>query len=172
MASLGKEIGVALNGARLKRRLKAVTDLARPEVSAEMANSADDTVRLMRHLVAVDQGDARDSITWVHGNPPPTKATGAIRLPSGSSSDGERISIFAGNEKAYYVRWLEFGTRPSVKGERVRDANGRKHKAGRTHTGTTAQPFFFPAWRANRKNAKKAIAKAIRKAIRKAMDVQ
>jgi HK97 gp10 family phage protein len=62
------------------------------------------------------------------------------------------ITIYAGTRDkslgsadAFYARFQEFGT---VK--------------------MTANPFFYPAWRANRKRVKGAITRAVKRAVRKA----
>ena len=52
--------------------------------------------------------------------------------------------VTAGDEKAYYSRFAEFGT---VK--------------------TQAQPFFYPAWRASRKKIRSNISRASNSAAKK-----
>jgi HK97 gp10 family phage protein len=52
-------------------------------------------------------------------------------------------TIYAGNDEAYYARWVEFGT---VK--------------------MAAQPFFYPSYRALRKKAKSNIKRSVTIAIR------
>jgi len=54
-----------------------------------------------------------------------------------------RITIFAGGGDAFYARFQEFGT-----------------------VDMTANPFFFPVWRAHRRRARTRISRAISKAIR------
>jgi HK97 gp10 family phage protein len=51
--------------------------------------------------------------------------------------------LFAGNDRAYYGRFVEFGTVKMAK-----------------------RPFFFPAYRAHRKSAKRSIQAAVRAAAR------
>lgn len=163
------QFSVARARARIKRKLKAVTEAAMPAVTPVMAASANKITSMQRHLVPVDEGDLRNSIDWTFGEPPPTKATGAFRpKPGTSKADGSVVSIYAGDDEAFYARWVEFGTQPSKTGDKVTNASGRKRKALRTHPGTAAQPYFFPAWRAHRKAAGKAMRRAIGKAVREA----
>lgn len=171
MAGIKRQFDVARARDRLRRRMKTIVDETKAEIAPEMAETAKDIVGLMRRLVPFKSGKLRRSIDWSFGNPPPTKATGAFRPKPAKNSKGLRISIYAGDDEAFYARWVEFGTQPSVKGEKVQNAAGRKRKAGRTHPGTTAQPFFFPAWRLKKKDAKKAVAKAVRAAVKKATTV-
>jgi HK97 gp10 family phage protein len=53
------------------------------------------------------------------------------------------LSIYAGNEAAFYCRWIEFGT-----------------------INQPAQPFFYVSYRANRKKAKSAIRRAVTKSAK------
>ncbi|MDZ4382805.1 MAG: HK97-gp10 family putative phage morphogenesis protein [Parvibaculum sp.] len=168
--SIGKEFSVARSRAKVKRRLKAIVEAARPAITKEMASAASEVVTLMRRLVPVASGTLRDSIDWTYGNPPATRATGAFR-PKGEVGDSRSVvSIYAGDDDAFYARFVEFGTQGGPAGKKVRDASGRKRKLRRTHPGTDAQPFFFPAWRAKRPEIKKRIRKAQRKAVKKAME--
>jgi len=127
------------------------------EIKDAMALAADDIVRLAKSLVEKDSGNLEDSIGWTWGAPP----RGALTLGKIARSalgKGLTITIYAGDESAYYARWVEFGTAPHINGGLF---------AGTSHPGTSAQPFFFPAYRANRKSAKREIRKATRTAARK-----
>lgn len=109
-----------------------------------MEKSADEIVALAKRLCPVDQGDLRDSIGWTWGDAP----EGSVVLAS-TKGAVLRITIFAGNDEAFYARWVEHGT-----------------------AAMAAHPFFFPAFRILKKRAnnrtKRAVAKAVKETWRKA----
>lgn len=150
---------MAIQGlASLRRKFKRLPELAREEISKAMEESAADVVALAKSLVAVDRGDLRDSIAWTWGEAPKGSIVlGEVR--GGRAAGSLRITIYAGDDKAYYARWVEFGTAPHV--------NGGLY-AGSDNPGTPAQPFFYPAWRASRKRAKSRVTRAITKSAKRA----
>ncbi|MBV9549303.1 MAG: HK97 gp10 family phage protein [Alphaproteobacteria bacterium] len=138
-------------------------------------------------------GALRESIGWTWGEPKHAVIfrSRASKLKVGGSL--ATITIYAGNAEAFYARWIEFGTKASTKGDVSRvpymrkrrkkaytvDENGRFVKAApeyyqttrtrrayRTHPGTPKQPFFYPVWRAKRKEVRTAIHAAMRRAIK------
>lgn len=66
-----------------------------------------------------------------------------------------------------YARHVEFGTRPSTKGQRMAVGKGTK-ASRRTHPGTEAQPFLFPAYRIMSKRVKGRIRRGLKKAFKEA----
>lgn len=138
--------------ARLEKKLKRLPKVAKETIRAEMAKAADQIVAMMKSLVPVLQvedarrraGALRDSIGWSWGKAP----TGSIVIATlkGAGLGGDlTITIYAGSrdksrgvDDAYYARWVEFGT--------------SKMKA---------QPYFYVSWRANRKDARRAVRKAV-----------
>lgn len=84
-------------------------------------------------------GALRDSIGWTWGDAP----SGSIVLAQSSSLEGLRITIFAGDDKAFYARWVEFGTQKAA-----------------------ASPFFYPSYRALKRRVKGRITREMRKAVR------
>lgn len=110
---------------RLKKRLARLPARMKAEVRASLEKSADELVAMQKRLVPVDDGDLRDSIRWEGGR------------------HELSIDVKAGDNKAFYARFVEFGVlaRP-------------------------ASPFFFPAFRASRKRIKGRTARAVRKAVR------
>jgi HK97 gp10 family phage protein len=123
-----------------------------------------------RNLCPVDEGDLRASIGWTWGAAP----SGSLTLGSFSGGGGLKLTIYAGNDKAFYARYVEFGTQAGARGQRVGDhgAGNRQSKKGRksyrTHPGSSAQPFFFPAYRLEKKAAVARIRRAVAKAVREA----
>jgi HK97 gp10 family phage protein len=130
---------------QLKRKLRAMPDAARREISRAMEQSAQEIVDLARSLVPVDQGDLRDSIGWSwHGLPQGSVELGSVRA-QGRGAGNLAIVIYAGNEAVFWARWQEFGT--------------RNHPAS---------PYFFVSYRAMRKRVRGRVQRAIRNAAKRA----
>ena len=153
----------------LQKKLDRMPKTTKQQIRAAIAKSAEEIVGMMKRLVPVDQGDLRDSIGWTFG-PPPKKAV-MIATTNADLGLGQELtaSIYAGNAKAYYAAFVEFGTQAGILGGRVADRRNNKggtRKVYRSHPGTAAQPFFFPSWRANRKRAVSRIKRAVSKAAK------
>lgn len=156
-----------LNLAKLERKLRRLPEAVMADIRGEMEKVADSIVRTAQSLVVVVDGDLKDSIDWTWGSPP----RGALTLGKVTRSVlGKQLTltIFAGDEVAFYARWVEFGTAPHnvAKGGGTK-AFKRSGAAGRPHPGAKPNPFFFPAYRAHRKAARAAVRKAVRLAARK-----
>lgn len=126
------------NKDRLLRKLAALPTAVKGKLRAALAKSADEMVALAKSLVPVDRGDLRDSIGWTWGKAP----SGSMVLATGGTSEFT-ITIYAGNDEAFYARWVEFGT-----------------------INQAAHPFFFPSYRALRKRARSRIARETNKAMK------
>lgn len=136
---MAKIIGLA----KLQQKLDRLPDIATEMIKAALEQSADEIVSLAKSLVPVDDGTLRESIGWTWGKAP----RGSISLGSmaAASLGGDlTITVYAGSSEAFYARWIEFGTKKM-----------------------SAQPYFFPSYRANKKHAKRRISKAVRDAARK-----
>lgn len=137
----------------LKRKLIMLKEDTAGYVRPALEAGAADVVAQAKRWAADDTGALRDSIGYTFGAAP----KGSLTIASAKVGD-LRVTIFAGNEKAYYARWVEFGTAPRVNGGRFQ---------GTQHPGTRPQPFFFPAYRAHKKRIQAALRKSIRDAVRK-----
>lgn len=127
---------------RLERKLARLPARAKAEIRAAMEAAAEAMVATMKSLVKEETGALRDSIGWTWGRAP--KGAGIVAQAKSRMAADLTLTIYAGNAEAFYARFQEFGT-----------AN------------TSAQPFFFVAYRAHRKTAKRRIRAATRKAARK-----
>ncbi len=143
--------------AKLQRKLDRLPKVAKDQIRTKMAEAADEIVAMMKSLVPVLKepdarrraGALRDSIGWTWGKAP--KGSMVVATLKGAGVGGDlTITVFAGSrdksrgpDDAYYVAWVEFGT--------------KKMKA---------QPFFYVSWRANRKPAARKVRKAVRDAAR------
>lgn len=141
----------------LKRKMRQMPEEARKQIAKAMEQSAEEMVRLARSLAPIDDGHLQRSIDWNWGGAPAGSMTlGTVRA-EGKGAGNMAITIYAGDDRAYYSRWVEFGTSPHVQGGRF---------AGTQHPGTPARPFFYPAYRALRKRMKSRTSRAIRNAAR------
>lgn len=125
---------------KLQKKLERLPAAAKTAIMEAMAKSADDIVRIAKSLAPVDDGDLRKSIGWVWGNKAPRGSISLGNVRQGSLA----LTIFAGNDDAFYARWIEFGTQKMA-----------------------AQPFFYVSYRARRKSAKSRISRAINKAAKR-----
>lgn len=121
---------------RLKRKLRAIPDAARTEIRKAMEASANEVVATAKSLVPVDSGALRDSIGWTWGDAP--KGSIVLGTARAGTTGNMVLTIYAGDDEAFYARWVEFGTSKAP-----------------------ARPFFFPSWRANRKRTRARISRAI-----------
>lgn len=141
---------------RLKRKLQAIPEVARTEIAKAMEESAAEIVKFARGLAPVEDGDLQRSIGWTWGDAP----KGAIVLGSvrASKTGNMVITIYAGDDRAFYARWVEFGTKPHENGGLF---------TGSEHPGTAAQPFFYPAYRAVRRSVRGRVSRAVTKAAKR-----
>jgi HK97 gp10 family phage protein len=167
---------------KLIRKFQQLPPRAEKEIRLAMEAGADEVVTLAKSLAPLGKatgrdssnnpGRLRDSIGWVWGGSVPK---GSIKLGSVSSGSGRRpgdlvITIFAGDDKAFYARWVEFGTRPHT--IKAKDAPtltraGINFGTSVSHPGaSTSNAFFYPAYRALRKKIKARISRAVNKSAR------
>lgn len=171
---------MALKGAdKLRRQLLAIGPQVRRELEAAVLSAAADVAKTARALAPHDSGDLQKSIGAVMGDPP-AQARSAGKSSSGRSNLGEAAekrgiyaTAYAGDDTAFYARFVEFGTKETPYRAPRQNRNYRRTailtRAYGAHAATPAQPFFYPAYRANKKRAKAKISRAINKAIKKAV---
>jgi HK97 gp10 family phage protein len=135
-----------LGADKLKRQMRAMPALAKQQIAKAMEQSAQEIADLARALAPVDDGALRASIGWSwHGAPEGSMTLGSVKT-SGRGAGNLAIVVYAGDDRAFYARWVEFGT----------------------SQGGPAQPFFYPAYRALRKRVRGRVSRAIRNAARQA----
>lgn len=127
----------------MKKKLRAMPAAVRVAGRAAMEKGAEEIVAMMKRLCPVDDGALRDSIGWTWSDEP--KGSLVIAQSTPSIAGNERIVIYAGNNRAFYARMVEFGTVKMAK-----------------------RSFFFPAYRSLRKRTKDRIARATRAALKSA----
>lgn len=136
-------------------KLKRLKTAVRIEIETAIERNAKDVAKLAR---AFAEG-SRQSGDLIR----------SIRAEAILDGQAKKWAVIAGDEKAFHARWVEFGTAPSAKGATVTNASGRSRKSARTHPGTAARPYFFPAYRALRRRLKNRLSRAFTKAKRKAL---
>ncbi len=127
----------------LERKFDAIPEAMRKEVARKLEDIADDIVAQMYSLAPHRTGDLAGSIGWTWGESPSGSMT--IGHVQGNEYGAMRITIYAGDEGAFYAAFQEFGT-----------------------VDMPANPFFFPVWRANKKKVKSGVSRAVAKAVKTA----
>jgi len=134
----------------LHRRFAAVPDKIVAAVADQLEKEAAKVVSDMKNISPMLTGALRDSIGWTWGDAP--KGSMTIGTVRGREYEKIAITIYAGTRDkslgsadAFYARFQEFGT---VK--------------------MAANPFFFPAWRANKSRVRGNIKRAVSRAIKTA----
>lgn len=146
-----------LNREKALRKLAAIPPAVRSAAKQALAQSADEITEAIRTAAPQGKtGKLKKSIKQTWGG-------GKVRYSSLSGNAGEAgdpdlsVRISAGDAKTRYAHLVEFGTAPHINGGAF---------AGTEHPGTTAQPFFYPTWRAKRRRARARVSRAITKAIK------
>lgn len=128
--------------AELNRRWGGIPEAVRINTRAAMEDIATDLVEEMwARAPHGATGVLSASIGWTWGEAP--AGTLVIGSVGGRDYGTMRITIFAGGGEAFYARFHEFGT-----------------------SRMPARPFFYPVWRARRRNARARLARAIGRTIR------
>lgn len=140
---------------KLLRKMQTIPAHMREGIREAMAEQAAEVVAMMKRLAPVlkesdprrEAGALRDSIGWAWGSKAPggSMKLGNVRPSKVAARAGEdlTITIFAGNNQAFYARWVEFGTSKMA-----------------------AHPYFYPSWRASRKTFRAKTRAAVRAAAR------
>lgn len=133
-----------------RKRLRGIPAKVRAEASAAMEAVAEDVVREMRAFNPLP----RDiEIAWTWGSAP----RGAITLGRVARTQYDRIAvtIYARGD-TFSAAWFEHGTAE------------RFHRSGKSVGRITAQPFFYPVYRANKRRIRARISRAVRRGFQKA----
>jgi hypothetical protein len=149
---------------RLKRRLAAMRDGPRKAMSQAIKENAEELSDAIRRVAPKGRtGALQRSVGWSWGNAPEVAT-----LSGGDRSEAKGIlgaqglaaTVHAGDRQGWYVRLLEFGTRP------------HKNKGlfeGTDHPGTPALGFFFGTYRLRKKSLLARMSRAMRKSIKESV---
>ncbi len=149
--------------AALKKRFRRFEAQVLKELKIAMEGSAQSLVQEMR--AATHLPEIRRSIKWTWGDAP--EGTYTLATASGGSKyETLRITVYTDRHEAWFAHFFEFGTE-----QRQRKRVGGYFKGAKVKsldTGSiTAQPFFFPTYRANRKRIKSRLNRALVRAVKK-----
>lgn len=138
----------------LKRKFERMPQAVRQAVEAALPAAAAELVSLQKRLAPFDTGALRASIRQ---EPSKTAEGYGVNVVAGGTTGTRREVREGSGVFTDTARLIEFGT--------------KKHRnkgkfAGSLHPGTTARPFFFPAYRAIKKRLKSKLSAAIRKGIK------
>jgi HK97 gp10 family phage protein len=163
---------------QLKKKVAALPAATRNEIADAMAKGAGEMVDFAQSLAP--HKTLQDSIGWSWGDLPKgkrslgtfgrggfTKSSGGSAAKGSGTKDDLLITVYAGDDEAFYARWVEFGTKPHSLAKGAILKRGKKQTTGIQHPGTAATPFFFPAYRALRKRINQRIRRAINKAAKR-----
>lgn len=144
----------------LKRKLKAMPQVARTEIRKALEQSAREIVDAAKGFAPAQSGALRNSIDFTFGDYKPANSNvrGATATGGKLGDKDLTVTVHAGDETAFYAAFVEFGTAPHQVGGLY---------AGATHPGSSPRPFFFPAYRLTRKRVKGRITRATNKAAKK-----
>jgi len=135
---------------RFQRKMKAIPDSVREEVTRTIEGAANDLVADMRTLNPLPN---EIEINWTWGDAP----KGAVTLGRVGRNRYDKIAatIYARGD-TFAAHWFEFGTAPRFQATTGR-ATGRIEES----------PFFFPAYRGNRRRLRARITRAVARGFRK-----
>jgi len=126
---------------RLNAKFRALPDGAQREMLRAAVRGADELRRAQQSLAPVSTGALRDSIEVTL----PGDWTPAYSAPGGDFRVPEyAVMVTVGNADVRYAHLVEYGT-----------------------SDTTAQPFFWPAYRLHRKRIKSRVSRAGARAARR-----
>lgn len=140
--------------------LRKLPKTTRAEIKIAILAGAEQIREAQQRLVPWRTGALHDSIVVTPGTQdPPRYAT--LRSRKTQFPDPELSAIIsAGNTAVRYAHLVEFGAAPHVNDGRF---------PGTQNPGVPPRPFFYPGFRANRKDVQRRINKAARAGIKKGL---
>ncbi|SHF05347.1 phage protein, HK97 gp10 family [Kaistia soli DSM 19436] len=146
------------NADRFRRRIAAMAPAARAEIQKALVEGGNEIAGMAKSFAPKKSGDLAASIGVTIGNYVTENANVRGVQATGGGHDLS-VTIHAGDGRAFYAAFVEFGTAPHEVGGIFKGAQ---------HPGSRAHPFFFPAFRLGKKRAKSRISRAVNKAAKKA----
>lgn len=154
---------------RLRKRLAELPQQITAEMKQALVDAANGITGEMKALIDNDP-KLQEATGWAFG-PAKSLPSGALHSgqeASGSSAGDEFIvTIYSGSWEAFWARWREFGTKPHSLAFGADRSRGKLQDRRPHHPGAHASPYFYPVWRARKKEVLKKIGKAVNAAIKK-----
>ncbi len=143
-------------------RLASVKGPVRTRARAALEQSGASITGQMKAVVPTRSGALKASIRVVFGDFKQDNAN--VRgVSSGGAGRGDpdlTMTLVAGDAKAFYAAFVEFGTAAHIAGGKFKGAE---------HPGADRSPFFFPVWRVNRRAAKARLTRAVRAGLKESV---
>ena len=159
---------------KLRAQIRSIPEKVAGQMSEGIGAAAYDLADAIQAHTPRATGALANSVDYCAGDPPADAKMGAADktvenpLAEALTDKGLRYSVYAGDDRAFYARWVEFGTRAGKVGDKTSDKSHRSRTVKRTHPGTKAQPFFYPTIRARMSRTKSAVSRAVSKALKDA----
>ena len=118
-----------------------------------LAVFADQIVASAEAFVGEDEGDLKNSIGWVWGKEVPAGTTAIGGISSRTDDDDLVVTVFAGDSSTIVT---------NKSGKRFQNARNQEYGT----TNMKANPFFFVAYRLNKRRGKSRITRAITKGLK------
>lgn len=156
----------------LVEKLKRIPARARAEIRKALASGAAEMAATARAFAPVRSGDLRNSIGFTFGAYKPENSNVRGLAATGGIGDPDlTVTVHAGDAKAFYAAFVEFGTKPHTLAAGARLKNGKANRKARQgngplHPGAKPSPFFFPSYRLLKPRIKGRISRATTKAAK------
>jgi HK97 gp10 family phage protein len=153
------------NRARLLAKLAKIQGKPRAKIREALQKNAEELTAMQGRFAPTDSGALKASIGYTFGQYTAPNANVRGVGSSGAGDPDLTVHVHAGDERAWYARIVEFGTRAPRTIQNFYGQKGVKVTVG----AMPAQPFFYPAYRVLKKRMKSRVTRAARKAIREAV---
>jgi hypothetical protein len=164
---------LSVDTSKFTRKMRQMETLVHDRLTAAVERWAGRLVTDMRAILAVSWPALADKveIDWTWGEAP----AGAITIGKAGRTEYDQITVTvyarARSGSGISAAWFEFGTAPRFRHVGRRAAGRRTRIVGRNAGGYTGQitanPFFFPVYRANKRRIISGLRSTLRTAIRK-----
>jgi HK97 gp10 family phage protein len=145
---------------RLLRQLRAIPAAVKTAAAAEVRAQADQLADSIRAAAPSGDGVLRASVRVTLAGDEAASTAGELK-----AQNGLKATVVAGDEEAFYVRWVEFGTAPHSTAPKA-DLSRGKRQAGPLHPGAKARPFFWPTVRARKRQFKSRMSRKLNAAVK------
>ncbi len=144
---------------RLRKILKILPAKTRAEIQKAVILGAEGMAQTMRNLAPIHIGNLKRSILVTPGN----EAPNLYRRWKSRKIEADPALAAVIHTEEFYAPFVEFGTAPHVNAGEF---------PGTENPGIKAEPFWFPGYRARRKDVQAKINRAARKGIKDAFNGQ